>query len=114
VDSLNDGEIAKALGGALPDEKSIAKLERFLTANKYSSVQRDIDFLRLLQEARSQGAAHRKGDSFKRVSEKLGLTKNPTAEVFTALLRRAIEMIDGLTAFFIPPPPPPASAAPRA
>jgi hypothetical protein len=68
-------------------------------------IERLLDFLRLLQEARSQGAAHRKGDSFKKVSEKLGLTKNPTAEVFSALLRRAIEMIDGMTEFFLSPPP---------
>lgn len=68
-------------------------------------IERLLNFLRLLQEARSQGAAHRKGDSFKKVSEKLGLTKNPTAEVFSALLRRAIEMIDGMTEFFLSPPP---------
>ena len=103
VDSLNDSEIAKALGGALPDEKGIAKLERFLTLKGYPSVRREIDLLRLLQEGRSQIAAHRKGESFKNVSEKLGLTSQQTAEVFSALLRRGIDMIDGLTEFFLPP-----------
>jgi hypothetical protein len=104
VDSLNDSEIAKALGGALPDEKSIGKLERFLTAKTYPSMRRDVELLRLLQEARSSIVAHRKGDSFKKVAEKVGLTKQTTPEVFSALLRRAIEMLDGLTEFFLTPP----------
>jgi hypothetical protein len=104
VDSLNDSEIAKALGGALPDEKSIAKFERFLTAKNYPSVRRDIDLLRLLQEARSSIAAHRKGDSFKRVSEKLALADEPTPKVFSVLLQWATEMLDGLTEFLLSPP----------
>jgi hypothetical protein len=113
VDSLNDREIAKALGGALLGEKSISKLERFLTTMTYPSVQRDIDFLRLLQEARSQGAAHGKGNSFKKVAEKLGLTKTATDEVFSALLRCVIEMFDDLTVFFLTAPPaPPALPVP--
>jgi hypothetical protein len=54
------------------------------------------------------------GDSFKKVSERLGLTKNPTAEVFSALLRRATEMIEGLTAFFLTAPTAPPAPAPPA
>lgn len=106
VDSLNDSEIPKALGGALPDEKSIAKFERFLTTKNYPSMRRDIDLLRLLQEVRSSGAAHRKGDSFKKVVEKLDLKNEPTPKVFSGLLQRAIDMIQGLTEFFLSPPAP--------
>lgn len=91
---------------ALPDEKSIAKFERFLTAKHYPSVRRDIDLLRLLQEARSSIAAHRKGDSFKKVSEKLALANEPTPKVFSGLLQRGTEVIDGLTDFFLSPPVP--------
>jgi hypothetical protein len=101
VDSLNDSEIAKALNGPLPDEKSIAKLKRFLEGKGYPSIRRDVDFLLLLQKARSSGAAHRKGDSFEKVAKKLGLTTQQCSEVFSNLLRRAIEMIDGLTEFFL-------------
>ncbi|WP_146647154.1 hypothetical protein [Labilithrix luteola] len=103
VDSLNDKEIAKALGGALPDEKSIAKLERFLMGKNYPSTKRDIDLLRLLQEGRSSIAAHRKGDSFKKVAEKLGLATQTPQDVFSTLLRGAIEMLEDLTAFFLAP-----------
>ncbi len=74
-------------------------------------MRRDIDLLRLLQEGRSQIAADRKGESFKKVSEKLGLTSQPTAAVFTALLRQAIDMIDDLTTFFLAASPTPGTSA---
>lgn len=104
VDSLHDKAIAKALGGALPDEKSIAKLERFLASKSYPATKRDIDFLRLLQDARSSLVAHRKGDSFKKVAEKLELSMKTPQEVFSALLGRATEMLVAFTEFFLAPP----------
>lgn len=104
VDSLNDKELAKALGGALPDEKSIAKFERYLTLKGYPGTRRDIELLRLLQDARSSMSAHRKGDGFKRVVAKLELKTETTTKVFSKLLVGAVEMLDGLTAFFLAPP----------
>jgi hypothetical protein len=58
----------------------------------------------LYQEARSGGAAHRKGHSYKNVVTKLGLEKRPTQEVFTELLQGAITMLRGLKAFFLAAP----------
>jgi len=104
VDSLNNREIVRVLGVALPDEKGISKLERFLSAKAYPFMRRDIDLLRLLQEARSSGSAHRKSDGFKKVSVKLGLGTQTPPEVFVGLLRRVIEMFEGLKEFFLSPP----------
>jgi hypothetical protein len=103
VDSLNDAKIVETLGSSIPDEKSIAKLERFLTAKGYPEVRREIEFLRLLQEARSSISAHRKGDGYKRIAKKLGLENRPTREVFAELLQSAIAMLRGLKAFFLAP-----------
>ena len=103
VDSLNDKELARELGGALKDEKSIAKLERFLSAKAYPQVRRDIDFLRLLQDARSGTAAHRKGDAYKKLSQRLGLTSKPAAEVFGELLTSAVAMLEDMQHFFLAP-----------
>lgn len=101
VDSLNDAKLVHELGSALPDEKSIAKLERFLTAKGYPETRRDIDFLRLLQEARSTASAHRKGDGYKKIAKKLDLDNRPTVEVFAELLNSAITLLRGMTAFFL-------------
>ncbi|HVW24141.1 MAG TPA: hypothetical protein VHC69_02155 [Polyangiaceae bacterium] len=101
VDSLNDTKIVETLGSKIPDEKSIGKLERFLTGEGYPDTRRDIEFLRLLQEARSGGAAHRKGDGYKKIARKLGLESRSTQEVFTELLQNAIAMLHGLKGFFL-------------
>jgi hypothetical protein len=89
------------LGSNVPTEKSIGKLERFLTARGYPETHRDIDFLRLLQEARSTIAAHRKGDGYKKTVNKLRLDNRSTGEVFAELLQSGIAMLRGLKAFFL-------------
>jgi len=104
VDSLNDAKIVAELGSTVPNEKSIAKLDRFLTAKGYPETRRDIEFMRLLQETRSGGAAHRKGDNYNKVVKKLGLEKRTTEEVFAELLQSAISMLRGLKAFFVQNP----------
>jgi len=103
IDSLNDAELARELGGANLDEKSIAKLERFLKARKYPATDRDIQLLRLLQAARSTGAAHRKGEKYAKISAQLGLKDKPAPAVFRELLARVNAMLADLEGFFIPP-----------
>ena len=71
-----------------------------LTSNRVET-QRDIGFLRLLQEARSSIAAHRKGESYKKVAKKLSLEDRPTLEVFGGLLQSAIAMLKEIRAFFL-------------
>ena len=62
VDLLNE----KGLGAAIPkvkDDKGIAKLGRFLEANSYEFIDRDISLLRQVQNMRSRIAAHASGAS---------------------------------------------------
>lgn len=101
IDSLNDHELVRELGSELPDEKSIGKLERFLTAKAYPHIARDVKLLRLLQNIRSAAAAHGKGSRFDRISEELELKEKPVSEVFGNLLRRVNMMLDALYAHFV-------------
>lgn len=108
VDPLNDAELAKALGGALPDEKSISKLRRYLEAAKYPYDDRDIGVLRTLQDLRSSGAAHAKGARFDRVHTQVGLDRETPRSVFRGLLGRVNDMLAELATHFIPDPNSPA------
>lgn len=62
VDLLNEAEIASGLA-PVRDEKGISKFERFLEANGYQHVDRDIALLRRIQTLRSRIAAHTSGSS---------------------------------------------------
>jgi hypothetical protein len=53
VDALNDDQLAKRTTGLAGDEKSIAKLEAWLRQECYPHVDRDVRFLRNLQQLRS-------------------------------------------------------------
>jgi len=103
VDSLNDAALVAALGGPLPEEKSISKLKRWLEVNAYPDTDRDIETVRTLQDLRSSGAAHAKGSRFEKIRMRLGLDKNSRQEVFRQLLFYVITMLDGLERFFLTP-----------
>lgn len=102
IDSLNESELAKACGGALPNEKGIGKFERYLKAQGYANAPRDIEALRLLQRLRSTGAAHGKGENFDKVRTSVGLDRNSPREVFRRLLSGVNEMLSDLSAYFVP------------
>ncbi len=103
IDSLNDAELATALGGALPDEKSISKLKRYLDGQKYPYAVRDIGLLRTLQDLRSSGAAHGKGARFDKLRMSLGLDRNSPRDVFRDLLVAVNQMLADLSAHFVLP-----------
>ncbi|WP_163513571.1 hypothetical protein [Fodinicola acaciae] len=71
VDALNETQIKKLLTERRDNERGISKLERWLKQEGYPHVDRDIPFLRSLQEVRSKIAAHRKGSDYEQV-----LTRN--------------------------------------
>lgn len=70
-DALNESAIGKALPSRVENEKGISKFERFLTLEGYPHVERDIKYLRRVQELRSKVSAHLKGRDYEKV-----LTKN--------------------------------------
>lgn len=102
IDSLNDTQLAKALDGAREGEKSLQKFERYLTVNAYPHVDRDLKLLRVLQGIRSKAAAHRKGQGYVKLAEKLKLRERGAPEVFAELLSRLSNMLADLKAHFLP------------
>jgi hypothetical protein len=101
VDSINDAELAKALGGSLENEKSLGKLERYLLAQGYPDADRDMRLLRGLQALRSKGVAHRKGQDHANVAQKLGFDGKTPPEIITTILKSLCLMLDNLEAHFI-------------
>jgi len=93
IDSLNEAELAKVCGGALPDEKGISKFERYLKAQNYPNAGRDIDALRILQRLRSSGAAHAKGENFDKIQASVGLDRDSPRDVFRGLLGGVNQML---------------------
>lgn len=100
-DALNEKEIGKALTEKVPDEKGISKLERFLTEAGYPHVERDIAFLRTVQELRSRVTAHLKGSDYEAMLNK-NLGDRRGVDAVRWLLERGIAMLQGLTAWVAP------------
>jgi hypothetical protein len=95
VDMLNEAAIAADLP-PVKDEKGISKLKRFLEANGYEFVDRDIALLRRIQALRSRIAAHTSGSSGQAfLAEELdGLSKSDFIE---KLMREATRMFTDLS-----------------
>jgi hypothetical protein len=100
VDSLNE----KALNSLLKVEKrgklkgGIARLEAVLVARGISGCEKHIAFLRNLQALRSSGAAHRKGENYRKIAIQFGVDSQSLQAVFRGVLRRALEVLDYLSA----------------
>ncbi len=97
IDSLNESELVKVCGRALPEERGISKLKRFLEKSSYPHIDRDIDLLLSLQNLRSSGAAHTKGKRFDQIRRKVGLDQKTPREVFRELIANANKMLVDLT-----------------
>jgi hypothetical protein len=102
IDSINDKDLARECCGALPNEKSISKLERFLHAKSYPATVRDIGILRLLQDLRSTTAAHAKGGKFDELSESVGLNSKSPREIFIELLKKVNTLLADMSTYFTP------------
>ena len=70
-DGLNTEAIQAQLSTKVVDEKIIAKFNRWLEAVGYGERERDIKYLRDLQELRSAVSAHAKGSGYKKVLTKV-------------------------------------------
>jgi hypothetical protein len=96
VDAINEAEIQSLLPDRRDNEKGIAKLKRWLEQEGYPHVDRDIQFLRNLQEARSKVTAHRKGSDYEKTLTKIfGDLRGATA--VKMFFESALEMLTGLT-----------------
>ncbi len=95
VDALDVKAIQKQLPTMVKNEKSIAKLERWMRQECYLSTERDIAFLRRLQRLRSKVAAHRKGSDYKKVLAAEKINDDPIQEVAT-MFQNAERLLSGL------------------
>lgn len=102
IDSLNEQEIVKATSGGNPETKGgISKFEKFLETHQYPNCQQNIQFLRNLQDLRSSGVAHRKGDTYKKNIKKIGLTESNRADVLKNILVEATGFLLSLENHFL-------------
>ena len=101
IDSLNEGEIVKVMPGGNTETKGISKFDQFLRAHQYPSHQQHIQFLRNLQNLRSNSVAHRKGDNYKKIARTLGLKESNRADVLKKILVEATDFLLSLEGHFL-------------
>lgn len=100
VDAINEAKIEELLTNTIANEKGISKLRRWLEQEGYPYVERDIKFLRNLQEVRSKATAHRKGSDYEKVLERIfGHLRGPAAikTLFDAALTMLTELEEWAT-----------------
>lgn len=97
-DGLNDAELNARLPKGPPDEKSIGKLERWLTQEGYEEVARDIKLLKDIQKLRSTGVVHLKGMKYDAIRSKILGSEGGHAGIL-ALLSGCTQMLDDLIRF---------------
>ncbi|MFK4116409.1 hypothetical protein [Streptomyces longwoodensis] len=96
VDAINEKMVQAQLPNKIENEKGISKLERWLKLRGYQHAQRDIQFLRNLQEVRSRVTAHRKGKDYEKTLTKVfGDLRGPAAA--RTLFTSALAMLTGLS-----------------
>ena len=95
VDSLNERELQKAQPTIREDARGIDKLEGFLAARaiKFPKM---IEFLKKLQELRSTGAAHRKGDNYDKVKVFFAMDTKDLVGVFEEILVKCVWTLNTL------------------
>lgn len=103
IDSLNDAGLDTALTENRADERSLAKLERYLTGEAYPHVQRDLQLLRAIQGLRSTGVAHVRGSNYTKALARLGLDGAKAPRIVTTLLDGATQMLESLIEFHAAP-----------
>ena len=100
-DSINDNQLSKALSEKNKNEKSLDKLERYLSKYNYPHVTRDLQILRILQRIRSTATAHRKGANYAKLIEEIGLVKKGKRHVFDSILERLTWMLADVESHFL-------------
>lgn len=94
VDQLNEKQLIADLP-KISGEKGISKLQRYLTEAGYPDVDRDVAFMRRLQELRSKISAHSKGSDYEHFIRNQ-LKGGSKAGLVRELMKDAIIMTEGL------------------
>jgi hypothetical protein len=91
VDSINEKELNKHLSvsDSVKYNGSINKLERLLEISQVDDNINIISFLRKLQNLRSSGAAHRKGDNYEKIIDEFGFQEKTYTDIIMAILYKS-------------------------
>ncbi|MBX3390514.1 MAG: hypothetical protein KF691_13780 [Phycisphaeraceae bacterium] len=98
IDSLNE----KSLNECIPLKNraglksGISRLEAAFDACGITGVEKHIKFLRDLQDLRSSGSAHRKGDNYRKIAARFGVDSQSLQSALGGILRKALEFLDYL------------------
>ena len=97
IDSLNMRKMSELISPEhTGSAKGIAILESTLSAYGITNSTDHISFLKALQSLRSASAAHRKGDNYRKISNKLGLDNQNMRSVFAEILKRTTSFLEYL------------------
>jgi hypothetical protein len=100
VDSLNEKEFNKLIPASERSEikGGISRLERALQVCGFSGYESHIRFLRDLQELRSAGTAHRKGNNYQKIAKEFNVDDQSLSAVLKVILILSIKFLDFLEA----------------
>jgi len=98
VDSLNEKEFNKLIPASERNEikSGILRLERILQMCGFSGYESHIQFLRNLQNLRSAGTAHRKGNNYQKIAKEFNVDNQSLSTVFKGILILSIKFLDFL------------------
>ncbi|MBI4650152.1 hypothetical protein HY745_02485 [Candidatus Desantisbacteria bacterium] len=100
IDSLNEKEIEKGVEITKAGLKGIDKLEAFLIKHNMDFTQVS-GFLRDLQDLRSSGTAHLKGEKYKKIAKKFLIGEKSFQDIFDDILIQSIHILDILEIHFL-------------
>lgn len=103
IERLNEAEVAQRIKVG-KEEKGIAKVEKYLAAEGFHPAGARLEFLRNLQALRS-GPAHVKGAAYEKAAQYFRVEEDGHQTAFDAMLRSAIDLLDALSAHFLPAEP---------
>ncbi|QNA75370.1 hypothetical protein C8250_028890 [Streptomyces sp. So13.3] len=108
VDAINEKDILAHTSDPQSGEAGISKLKRWFEQEGYPHADRDIKFLRSLQEARSKFTAHRKGSDYEKTLTKIfGELRGPAA--IRTFFESALLLLTGLEEWGVASQAPPAN-----
>lgn len=95
IESLNERGLNGLIEAADREslKGSISRLQCACEKRGVPDYTEHIQFLRDLQDLRSSGAAHRKGSSYQKIAEKVGINAQSLREVFKGLLIKGLKLV---------------------
>lgn len=101
IDSLNEKKLGKLIQNKEDLRGGISKLERYLSETGVVGYEVHIKFLRNLQDLRSTGSGHRKGNSYDKASSVFKLTEQGFVKTFKDILEQSYALIGYLDEHFL-------------